>query len=338
MNQSFLSFEKSRTSTSNLLLYQYTPESTRAAIDVIVGGFLRSDHTIINASKMGGEEKSYLSDLADFIRQIRSHPKQGGIPVFFLAENAVCGESSSEGQRVEAAFGVPRACIDARVLSPCKRNRAYYTSIPVKPLDVDGAVSQQPASICLTDGWKLAAEVANQNPNAGAFKANTFMAHGSKIDDARMMKVRPLQDYKDAYEIGYINANEREVMLGFPEDYVKRTVDDLFTNLSGALMAELEQDATWRGTLNDKYKHFANQDFKYGMITSPPFFEVKMSPPTIGHLPEFFTSEGYSKHLLGNSFSIPVLGHLLQPLQKVFQKKQYKGFRYQFQWHTKDSN
>ena len=47
----------------------------------------------------------------------------------------------------------------------------------------------------------------------------------------------------------------------------------------------------------------------------------------------YFDSEGYCKRLLGNSYSIPVVEHLLRPLKNLFQEKQYdENASYEFSW------
>lgn len=47
----------------------------------------------------------------------------------------------------------------------------------------------------------------------------------------------------------------------------------------------------------------------------------------------YFDSEGYCKRLLGNSYSIPVVEHLLKPLKDLFQEKQYdENASYEFSW------
>jgi len=45
-----------------------------------------------------------------------------------------------------------------------------------------------------------------------------------------------------------------------------------------------------------------------------------------------FNSEGYCKRLLGNSYSIPVVEHLLRPLKELFLEKHYDDASYQFSW------
>ena len=50
----------------------------------------------------------------------------------------------------------------------------------------------------------------------------------------------------------------------------------------------------------------------------------------------FFDSEQYSKHLLGNAFSIPVIEHLLEPLACLFEHQEYDGYNYRYKWEQED--
>jgi len=77
----------------------------------------------------------------------------------------------------------------------------------------DEAVAIKP-STCLEQGWVFAGE-----DEVECAKANTFMASKGRINDDRMVKVKPLTN--GSYEKGHFSALERERMLGFPERYVK---------------------------------------------------------------------------------------------------------------------
>ena len=46
----------------------------------------------------------------------------------------------------------------------------------------------------------------------------------------------------------------------------------------------------------------------------------------------FYNREQYSKRLLGNSFSLPVIEHLLKPLCSIFASRDYPIYEYQFPW------
>lgn len=59
---------------------------------------------------------------------------------------------------------------------------------------------------------------------------------------------------------------------------------------------------------------------------------LKLAPPPTGNSLSHFSAEGYAKHLIGNSFSIPVVQMILKPLQKIFENRQYPGYDYKLEW------
>ena len=46
----------------------------------------------------------------------------------------------------------------------------------------------------------------------------------------------------------------------------------------------------------------------------------------------FFDQEGYCKRLLGNTYSIPVVEHLMRPLQDLFLQREHTDATYNFVW------
>jgi hypothetical protein len=57
--------------------------------------------------------------------------------------------------------------------------------------------------------------------------------------------------------------------------------------------------------------------------------------PFAAQKPSFFAQEGYSKHLIGNSFQISTVEILLRPLKTIFPSKAYPNFDYSFAWKPK---
>jgi hypothetical protein len=57
--------------------------------------------------------------------------------------------------------------------------------------------------------------------------------------------------------------------------------------------------------------------------------------PFAAQKPSFFAQEGYSKHLIGNSFQISTVEILLRPLKAIFPSKAYQNFDYSFAWKPK---
>jgi hypothetical protein len=50
--------------------------------------------------------------------------------------------------------------------------------------------------------------------------------------------------------------------------------------------------------------------------------------------PSFFDAEEYSKHLVGLSYSVPVVELLLAPLKKPFAQRSYVGYCYRYPWEA----
>lgn len=46
----------------------------------------------------------------------------------------------------------------------------------------------------------------------------------------------------------------------------------------------------------------------------------------------YYDADGYCKRLLGNSYSIPVVEHLLRPLSDLFMQREYPDAAYCFAW------
>lgn len=53
---------------------------------------------------------------------------------------------------------------------------------------------------------------------------------------------------------------------------------------------------------------------------------------------DFFNAEDYSLHLLGNSFSIPVVEYLMTRLCEVFASREYEGYNYQYRWENNNGD
>jgi hypothetical protein len=135
-----------------------------------------------------------------------------------------------------------------------------------------------------------------------------------------MLKVRPCGNLFEAktYSIG-----DRERMLGFPLDYVKAPMEKLFITLEKCFS---EKDWTLHDDCLALTEDFSGRKFRFseGNLSKHPFFEVKLgAPPVSDKTTYFFNCEGYSKHLLGNSFSIPVVEYLLHNLRDIYDTKVY---------------
>jgi hypothetical protein len=172
-----------------------------------------------------------------------------------------------------------------------------------------------------------------------SIKANTFMATTARIDDDRMIKVKK---EGNQYFVHTYSVREREVMIGLPIGYVQRATKDLFDRLTigGFLKPETQLGMRFRQKecLEPELWHFADQcKFKVKKMLDPPFFQIELSSPLEGRKNHTFYDEiGYCKHLIGNGWSIPVVEHLLQPLQDLFESESsfqtYEGYDYDYPW------
>ena len=191
----------------------------------------------------------------------------------------------------------------------------------------------------LDDGFQTLAKVAAAKSNK-PIKANTFMALKSNLDDERMFKVKKdgRKYIRDTYSV-----REREVMMGLPEGYVQNTVEHLFKKLTeeGFLKPETEPGASYKTFLDPDLLHFAKQcRFNVKPKCEPPFFQIEIKNDLLSINDEegegYYDEEEYSKHLVGNGWSIPVVEHLLEPLRGLFHDDSflqiYDNYDYNFPW------
>lgn len=99
---------------------------------------------------------------------------------------------------------------------------------------------------------------------------------------------------------------------------------------------ETRPDSLWKNKLDPKYFCFVGEPVRYeeayDETAGMPFVRILMSPPEVTMNRDFFNAEDYSKHLLGNSFSIPVVEYLLTRLREVFASREYDGYDYKYRW------
>jgi len=164
------------------------------------------------------------------------------------------------------------------------------------------------------------------------------MALKSKLDDERMIKVKKDGNkyIRDTYSV-----REREVMMGLPEGYVQKAIEHLFNTLAkeGFLLPETEPGTSYKTYLDKGLLHFAKCRFNVKPKSEPPFFQLEVSAPQEERKDySFYDEEEYSKHLIGNGWSIPVVEHLLDRLRDLFQDnsclRTYKNYDYDFAWEA----
>lgn len=297
-------------------------------IDIILGGPPCSEYSGLNARGHGsqGQQGQFLSRCAQLLRNIEEKQKKDR-PVFWLVENVVFRNSRDENFRdytnMEKMLGVPHTVWDALDFSPCKRERSFWLNFPLSDRQCEFALAKKTSpNACLEEGWILPGEGPEFE------KANTFLASKGRIDDSRMLKKN-----RNTREKGYLSVLERERMLGFPEGYVERAVGHLYEALlENAYSKTNPEEKAWRESLDSKFSCFSGEPVKFR--AGPYEIKLQMSPPLVNQQRDFFTDEEYAKHLLGNSFSIPVVEFLLSKLKDLFGHRKYEGFEYKYCWEV----
>lgn len=165
------------------------------------------------------------------------------------------------------------------------------------------------------------------------------MASKGRIDDDRMMRLKKVNDKDDTYYASTYSVREREIMSGFPEGYCEKALCSLFEQLTtnAFLKPELEKGKTYKDFLDKSLWHFVKCRYNFAPKSSEPFFEIKIGAPLEGKKSlSFYNEKEYCKRLIGNGWSIPVVEHLMKPLQKLFSSESlledYEGYDYKFPW------
>lgn len=151
----FEDIEKELYDDPNLFLKKYGP------IDIILGGPPCVDFSAINASRKGtaGEQGKYMLQCGKFIRTIVRMQQTMKHSVFFLAENVVTTRKNLDD--ICKAFGMDwdPVRLNAEKVSPCLRDRHYYTNIPpfLQGLEdgSDGTRLDPKPTCCLDEGFQV---------------------------------------------------------------------------------------------------------------------------------------------------------------------------------------
>ena len=102
-----------------------------------------------------------------------------------------------------------------------------------------------------------------------------------------------------------------------------------------AFGAEFESGTHWCDRLDPKYHHFANCDYRFEPKPHDQHYpyEIRISTQREQRKESYFLNcEKYSKRLLGNAWSIPVIEELLKPLKEICVERVYNGYDYNFPW------
>ena len=282
----------------------------------------------------------YMLKFAQLIKRIKNHPEQKGKRVFFLCEN-VESMKDDDVMKFEDDFGISRVNIDAQCLSPTKRARSYFTNIPMDELPLPDSAAALSGVDFLTDKWTDPARLysyIHREPVAYS-KAYTVMASPYRIDHKeRMIKVR-LHD--DLIEATHYTVEDREMLMGFPKGYVEFVVKRTFERAEESFQAEdWLENAKRKDWDIDELLSFSARSYKwlkYSDSNKPKLSKLG----TVDKLAKddkkslyYFDSDGYCKRLLGNSYSIPVVEHILRPLCGLFLPKKYSNADYCFAWQA----
>jgi len=279
----------------------------------------------------------YLPDVGRLVKKIDeiqkdSCPEQSSL--LYLSENVNFEQWRID--EVSKSYGVPPVRLDAKDFGPCKRDRLYWTNIPLEKAEkYTDVASEESACKLLDHGFLMTETVVREeegDTNVMIPKANTFMASKVRIDDARMIKVREVGDewVTDTYSV-----SERERMSGLPVGYVRMALKDLFSELriNAFLKPEQVEGKTWADFLHEDLHHF--RFCKFEIIPKggdSPFFDFKISAPTEGKVVSFYSEEDYAKHLIGNGWSLPVIEYILSGLENICTKATHERFQYDYPW------
>ncbi|KAL7543185.1 hypothetical protein ACHAXR_012598 [Thalassiosira sp. AJA248-18] len=340
-----------------------------APINIVEGGPPCVEFSAINANREGiaSVKGRYMIKFADLILRIKNHRLQKNENVFFLCENVQMKEEDLK--HFEPKFGISPIIIDAQNVSPSKRKRSYSTNLPVNDLpEPDSALAL--STVKLADGWMHPAQLycLIHNEPEPYTKANTFMASEGRIDDERMIKVRLVDSANtNLFETSCYTVGDREALLGFPKGYVKEKgelllpfphlrhtiscetanshpcfkVTMIFEKLSDSFHSEnwLEQSID-NGSF-EELSAFSGRQYKFVCgDKDDPMVRVKfgtVEKNSNGKTLYYYDCEGYCKRLLGNSYSIPVVEHLLHPIKDLFLQREYSDAEYSFVWEPRSN-
>mmetsp|Transcript_35563 Transcript_35563/g.82595 ORF Transcript_35563/g.82595 Transcript_35563/m.82595 type:complete len:540 (-) Transcript_35563:514-2133(-) len=203
-------------------------------IDIVLGGPPCIDYSKVNARRQGhmGEQGTYMLRFGQLIRKIEKYQEtkyDRPHPLFFLAENVFLSGDDLFAVRDAFQFNFDPVALDAMYLSPCRRNRHYFTNIPLQNLDFTALSSTQGPEKCLEDGYFVPAHIVDAESCA---KAQCFMASKTRIDERSSLRMYVFHQspnkkkQKNKKILQYrgrpMTIVERERMMGYPEGYIEK--------------------------------------------------------------------------------------------------------------------
>ena len=309
----YSSFEKLETSLDDMCK-KYGP------IDLVVGGPPCSDNSEDSISTIVTQDEStnYFLKFGKMITKLQEHNKN----IFFLSENLVYRKDSTE-QVVNAYDLMPPVQIKPKYITSNTRNRFFWVNLPVESINLDMSVFKS-SPLLLDGGYKLPATVIDSD---AVRQEDVVESSREWQDDPRNWKAKLSVSCANSanmiqaeYQVTNFSVGDREKILGLQIGYVSKAIKTLFSALKkDAFDCEGENGKHWYDTLDKKYHHFYECDFKMKPDVDN-FYAIMIKDE---NSERYFDSEEYSKHLLDKSWSIEIVKKLLKPLKKICKKKKY---------------
>jgi len=323
-------------------------------IDIMLGGPPCIEYSKVNAYRKGTDSKQgqYLTqfgEVANFIQSVQE------TPLYYLAENVVVRDDDLFELRKKFKLDHDPINLDAQYFSPARRNRHFWTNIPLEDFDYsDKGIDSDPRS-CLEEGFCVKGQIIEDDMSV---KCNCLMASMARIDEPTSFRMYVFEKKpKDKKYFGRpLLVVERERLMGYPEGYIEKPVRMLFKKLlDDALVLNNKNDEKWRQRLHEKYYHFSGNyhnvpwaalegNFhQFDAIWEGPLAKLKLTAAydrgndaSNASTIQFYDAEEYAKHLVGLAYSVPVVEHLLKPLRKIFKTRYYGKFSdYHYKWQDK---
>lgn len=270
----------------------------------------------MNAYRKGVDSESgrYMRDFAKLISKIRKYQSRyfGFDDLFFLVENVPGSENATDN------YCVSEFRCDAKLFSPCHRDRVFYFNWVPDAMPEDEHPSG--ASSCFVDGWMMPT-MFNRGIDE---KALTLLASKSRTKDVTLFKwkvkpgmeglIEPGQDRPATHgDHDLFDTNDRERLMGLPTNYVDTPVTELFENLRRAFMVGQEYNVQWRNVVPPKYWTFlclGPEGYSFGIDDSYDVMDHRRISLSVRERNQVKTKVcmkdfEYGWHLVGNGFSIP---------------------------------
>lgn len=96
-------------------------------------------------------------------------------PVFFMAENVVLRKDDMRVVKDAFGFDWDPINLDALYFSPARRNRHFFTNIPLDFFEYDTPLSELGPTSCLEDGYRIPAHILDPDVKAKVRCAEAFI-------------------------------------------------------------------------------------------------------------------------------------------------------------------